>query len=156
MFYQIFFAILFSLAICKPQHWNLGIGIGDGIGIGFDVAKAIISCSVMPINPKLIMVVTQNERTPPAKFCDISIKWSREKSKIFYFHFHKVQGPQTQQGSNQNDKTPPSMSCDTSITPSGDNYPVGSVHFFYVQLKLSSENKDISNDYDNTENVYLV
>ena len=38
-------------AICKPRHWNLGIGIG--IGIGNDITNAIISTSIRPMDPKL-------------------------------------------------------------------------------------------------------
>ena len=47
-------------AICKSQHWNLGIGIGIGIGtgIGTDITNAIISSSIRPIDPKLSRVVT--------------------------------------------------------------------------------------------------
>ena len=38
-------------AICKPLHWNLGIGIG--IGIVNDITNAIISTSIRPMDPKL-------------------------------------------------------------------------------------------------------
>ena len=38
-------------AICKPRHWNLGIGIG--IGIVNDITNAIISTSIRPMDPKL-------------------------------------------------------------------------------------------------------
>ena len=44
------------LSICKPRHWNLGIGIA--IRIGTDVTNAIVSSSIRPMNPKLSMVVT--------------------------------------------------------------------------------------------------
>ena len=38
-------------AICKPRHWNLGIGIGNGIGT--DITNAIISSSIRPMDRKL-------------------------------------------------------------------------------------------------------
>ena len=41
-------------AICKPRHLNLGVGIG----IGTDIINVIISSSVRPMGPKLIIVVT--------------------------------------------------------------------------------------------------
>ena len=108
------------------------------------------------MDPKLSRVVTQDERIPPTKSCNRSIKWSPGKSKIFHLYFHKAQGSQTQWGGNLNEKTPPNRSCDTSIKPSRDNYPiVGSVQFLHFQLKLSPKRKQISNDYDNTENVQL-
>ena len=44
------------MAICKPRHWNLGIGIG--IGIGNDITNVIISSSIRPMDPKLSRVVT--------------------------------------------------------------------------------------------------
>ena len=48
------------LAICKPRHRNLdfGTGTGIGIGIGTDIANAIISSSIRPMDPKLNRVVT--------------------------------------------------------------------------------------------------
>ena len=46
----------FPPAICKPRHWNLGIGIG--IAIGTDTTNAIISPSIRPINTKPSRVVT--------------------------------------------------------------------------------------------------
>ena len=66
MFYQIFFAILFSFAICNPWHWNIGIGItiGNGTGIGTDVKRVIICSSVMPMDPKFSTVATQDEGNP--------------------------------------------------------------------------------------------
>ena len=119
--------------------------------------RLCISTFSRPMDPKLSTVVTQDKGTSPAGLRNRSIKWSRDKSKLFHLYFHKVQGPQTQQGGNQNEKTPPNMSCDTSITPSRDNYPVvGSVHLFHFQLKLSPKKKQISNDYNNTENVQLT
>ena len=108
------------------------------------------------IDPKLSRVVTQDEENSPTKPRDTSIVSSHDKSKIFCFHFHMVQGPQTQQYGDQNEKTPPNMSYATSTTPSRDNYLVGSVHLFYYQLKLSPKNRQISNDYGNNENVQLV
>ena len=50
------------MAICKPRHWNLGIGIGigigNGIGTGTDITNAITSISARPMDPKRIKVVT--------------------------------------------------------------------------------------------------
>ena len=37
----------------------------------------------------------ENRVTPPKKSRNTLIRWSREKSKAFYFHFHKVYGHQT-------------------------------------------------------------
>ena len=118
--------------------------------------KRYISTFIQCINSKLSRMVIQDEGNPPTKSRDTSIVWSHDKSKIFCLHFHKAQGPQTQQDGDQNEKTPPNTSYATSITPSRDNYLVGSVHLFHFQLKLSPKNRQISNDYDNTENVQLV
>ena len=48
------------MAICKPRHWNLGIGIGIGNGneIGTDIINAIISSYIRPTEPKLSSAVT--------------------------------------------------------------------------------------------------
>ena len=48
-----------KLAICKPQHRNLGIGIGNGngIGIGTDITNVIISSSIRPMGLKLNRLV---------------------------------------------------------------------------------------------------
>ena len=62
-------------ATCKPWHWNLGIGIG----IGTDVTNVIISSFIRPTDPKLIRVVTLDERPPPTKSREFSISWSRDK-----------------------------------------------------------------------------
>ena len=120
------------------------------------VTKCYISNFTRPMDSKLSRVVTQDEENPPIKSRDTSIVWSRDKSKIFCLPFHKAQGPQTQQDGDQNEKTPPNMSCATSTTPSRDNYLVGSVHLFHFQLKLSPKSRQISNDYDNTENMQLA
>ena len=40
------------MAICKPPHWNLGIGIET------DVANAILSSLIRLMDPKLCMVMT--------------------------------------------------------------------------------------------------
>ena len=66
------------MAICKPRHWNLGIGIGTGIGIGIetDITNVIISSSIRPsMDPKYSRVVTYDERTPPTKSRDSSKSW---------------------------------------------------------------------------------
>ena len=44
----------FSVAICKPRHWNLGIGIGIGNGtrIGTNITNAIISSSYQAYGPQ--------------------------------------------------------------------------------------------------------
>ena len=44
------------MALCKPRHWNLGIGIGTGIGT--NITNVIISSSIRPMDPKLSRVVT--------------------------------------------------------------------------------------------------
>ena len=44
------------MIICKLRHWNLGIGIG--IGIETDIANAIISSSIRPMDTKICRVVT--------------------------------------------------------------------------------------------------
>ena len=69
------------MAICKPLHWNLGIGIGigNGIEIGNDITNAIISSSIKSMDPKLSRVVTYDEKTPSTKSRDTSIWWSRDK-----------------------------------------------------------------------------
>ena len=50
------------MPICKPRHWNLGIGIEFGIefriGIGTDIRNVIASTSTRPMDPKLSRVVT--------------------------------------------------------------------------------------------------
>ena len=48
------------MAICKPRHWNLGIGIGIGIGtgIGTNITSVNISSSIRVMDPKLSRVVT--------------------------------------------------------------------------------------------------
>ena len=38
------------MAICKPQHLNLGIGIGIGIEIGTDITNAITSSGLRTPN----------------------------------------------------------------------------------------------------------
>ena len=43
----------FLRAICKPRHWNLGIGIG----IGTDTTNAIISSSIRLMDTKPSRVV---------------------------------------------------------------------------------------------------
>ena len=109
-----------------------------------------ISTFARPMDPKLNRVVTQDEQTSPTMSRETSIKWSRDKSKIFYLHFHTVQGPQTQQSDNcKNEKM-------SSITPSRDNYPIGIIQLSHFQLKLSPKNRQISNDYDNTEMAFMV
>ena len=51
------------VAICKPRHWNLGIGIGIRIGTGTDIISAIIFTSIRPIAFKLSRAVTQMNGT---------------------------------------------------------------------------------------------
>ena len=55
-----FLTTLCRRAICKPRHWNLGIGIGiaNGIGIETDFTNAIIFSSIRPMDPKLSRVVS--------------------------------------------------------------------------------------------------
>ena len=76
-----FFEKGLDLVICKPRHWNLGIGIGtgNGIEIGTDITNAIIFSSISPMDPKLSRVVTSVERTPSTKSRDTSTLWSRGK-----------------------------------------------------------------------------
>ena len=45
------------MAICKPRHWNLGIGVGIGTGIGTDTTNAIISNSIRSMDTKPSRVV---------------------------------------------------------------------------------------------------
>ena len=52
--YSLILFMNFSYAICKPRHWNLGVGIG----IGTDIINAIISTSVRTMDPKPSRVVT--------------------------------------------------------------------------------------------------
>ena len=84
--------------------------------------KCNISTFTRPMDPKLSRLVTQDEGNPPTNSGGTLIGWSCDKSKIFYLHFHKAQGPQTQQVGDQNEKTPLNMSCDTSVTSSRDSY----------------------------------
>ena len=121
--------------------------------------KRYISTFIQCMDPKLSRVATQDEENAPMKSRDTSILWSHYKSTIFCLHFHKVQGPQTQQDCDdcdQNEKTLPKMSCITSTTPSRNNYLVGVVHLFHSQLRFSPKNRQISNDCDNSENMQLV
>ena len=67
------------MAICKPRHWNLGIGIGNGVGIATDIRNVIISKSIRPIDLKFSRLVTWDERTSPTMSRDISMSWSRDK-----------------------------------------------------------------------------
>ena len=118
-----------------------------------------ISTFARPMDPKLNRVVTQDEQTSPTMSRETSIKWSRDKSKIFYLHFHTVQGPQTQQSGNCKNEISNGVSTQhvtPLITPSRDKYPVGCVQLFHFQLKLSPKNRQISNDYDNTEMAFMV
>ena len=75
------FKTILFWAICKPQHWNLGIGIatGNGIGIGTDITNVIISSFIRSMDPELSRVVTKDERTPSTKSGETSISWSRDK-----------------------------------------------------------------------------
>ena len=74
--YSVFLSLDPNLkAICKPRHWNLGIGIG----IGTDITNVIISGSIRPMDPKFSRGVIKDERTSPTKSCDSSILWSRNK-----------------------------------------------------------------------------
>ena len=101
--------------------------------------KRYISTFIQCMDTKLSRVVTQDERNPPTKSLDTLIVCSPNKSKIFYLHFQKAQGPQTQQDGDQNEKAPPNMSCSTSTTLSRSNYLVDSVHLPLFQLKLSTK-----------------
>ena len=57
--FNFYFSAVFW-TICKPRHWNLGIGIGIGIGtgIGTDITNAIISSFIRPMDPNFSRVVT--------------------------------------------------------------------------------------------------
>ena len=83
------------MAICKPRHWNLGIGVGIGTGIGTDTTNAIISNSIRSMDTKPSRMVGWGD--PTHKVTDTSTTWSRDKSKTLYLYFHKAYGPQTQQ-----------------------------------------------------------
>ena len=109
-----------------------------------------------PGDPKLSRVVTQDEETLPTKSRYTSIKWSRDQIKNILSSLLQGTRSANLARGNWSEKTPPNMSFDTSITLSRDNYPVGSPHLFQFLLKLSPKNRQISNDYDNTENVQLA
>ena len=47
------------------------------------------------MEPKLNRVVTYDDANPLTRARDTSIVWSRDKSNMFFLHFHKLQGPQT-------------------------------------------------------------
>ena len=49
------------------------------------------------MDPKLSGVVTLDDEKPPIKSRDTSIVWSRDKSKVFCFPFHKAQSPHSYQ-----------------------------------------------------------
>ena len=55
--------------------------------------KRYISTFTRPMVPKHSWLVTQDEETPLTKSCDASITQSRDKSKTFYVHIHKVHEP---------------------------------------------------------------
>ena len=101
-------------AICKPQHWNLGIGT--------DITNVIVSSSIRPMDPKLSRVVTQDERTPPTKSRDSSISRSRDKIK-------NVISPNLGGVVTQDEGTPRTKSCDTSTTWSCHNSKTLYLHF---------------------------
>ena len=133
--------------------------------------KRYISTFIQCLDPKFSWVMTQDVRNPPIQSCGTSIVWSRDKSKVFCLYFQKAQGPQTQQDGDQNEKTPHNMSCATpshchvttiqqhrniTHTVCYISMLVGSVNLLHFQLKLSPKNRQISNGYDNTENVQIV
>ena len=84
--------------ICKPWHWDLGVGIGFEIGIETDVVSVIVSTSTRPMDSKLFRVVTQEKKTPPTKPHDTSTTWSCDKSKTSYLHIYEVDGRQNLAG----------------------------------------------------------
>ena len=80
--FNFYFSAVFW-AICKPRHWNLGIGIGIGTGIGTDITNTIISSSIRPTDTKLCRVVAQDEGISSSKSHDTSTTWSHDKLKNF-------------------------------------------------------------------------
>ena len=82
-------------AICKPRHCNLGIETRNGTAIGTDMTNAIFSSTIRSIDHKLSRVVTYDEWTLHTKSRDTSIKFSRDKSKLYYLQFHIMQNLQT-------------------------------------------------------------
>ena len=65
--------------MCKPQHWNLGIGNRIGIVTGTYITNGIISISIRLMDPKGSKVVTLDEGSPPTKSCEMSIPLLRDK-----------------------------------------------------------------------------
>ena len=56
---------------------------------------AIFSSTIRSIDHKLSRVVTYDEWTLPTKSRDTSIKFSRDKSKLYYLQFHIMQNLRT-------------------------------------------------------------
>ena len=56
--------------------------------------KRYISTFTRPVETKLSRVITQDKGTPSTKSRDTSFMWSRDKSKSFCLHIHKVHSPQ--------------------------------------------------------------
>ena len=56
--------------------------------------KRYISSFTRPMDRKLNRAVTYNEGTSLTKSRDISMTWSRDKSKTLYLHIHKIHSPQ--------------------------------------------------------------
>ena len=78
--FQFFLDILFRttifFGICKPMHWNLGIGME--FEIGTDITTTIISSSIRPIDPKLSWGVDLGWGEPTHKATghfDVVITW---------------------------------------------------------------------------------
>ena len=85
------------------------------------------------MDTKLSRVLNQDEGTPPATSCDISISWSRDKSKTLYFHFHKSMDPKLCRVVTQDEGAPSAKSRDTSIVQSRDKSKIFCLHFHKAQ-----------------------
>ena len=116
-------------AICKPRHWNLGIGIGIGTGIGTDITNAIISSSIRPMDPNLSRVVTQDEGTPPTKSRDTLIWGHVTKKKRYISTFTRPVDSKLSRVVTQYDGISPTKSRDTSTTWSRDKSETLYLHF---------------------------
>ena len=71
------------MAICKPQHWGLGIGNRIVIVTGTDITNGIISIFIRLTDPEGSKLVTLDGGSPPTKSCEMSISLLRTNKKRF-------------------------------------------------------------------------
>ena len=100
--------------------------------------KRYNSTFTRPMYPKRCSVLTQGERTAPAKSRDTLTLWSRDKSNVLYLYFHKAYGPQTQQGGDQDEETSATKSRETSIKWSRDKSKIFYLHFHTFKARKLS------------------